>query len=164
MALAVPLARFTSRVGGGFLRHEALSALLYLLVAFALLALLVWTPCLVIALGLLTVGENRRQPWRYFGSYRDMICLLSSNAIVLAVFCGLWYWGYFLSERWMLIIYKGGPWSWFVPLFVASYIATLLPLRRHSKMMFTSLLGPVITAPVFYLWVVFCFIKFDPFF
>ena len=44
-----------------------MSAYVFLLVAVLLLALLVWTPCLVAALGLLTVGENRHHPWQCFG-------------------------------------------------------------------------------------------------
>ena len=141
-----------------------MSALFFLVASVVLLALLVGIPCVVVTLGLLTVGDHRHQPWRYFGSYRNMIWLLFLNAMVLAPFCGLWYWGVFMSDYWMHIIDEGAPWSWFIALSIASYIATLLRLRKHSKVFFTSLLGPVITAPAFCLWVAFCAVKFDPFF
>ena len=132
-----------------------------MVVAVALLALLVWTPCVVVALGLLTIGEHRRQPWRRFGTYRDLLRLLFFNALVLAAFCGLWYGGYFMSAHWQRLLDLGGLRTWLIALFIASYIATLLPLRRHPKRLFTSLLGPLITAPVFFAWAFFCTIKFD---
>jgi hypothetical protein len=142
-----------------------MSAYAFLLVAILMLALVIWPTCfLVTALGLLTVGENRHHPWGYFGSFRNLVSLLLYNFLVLTIFCGLWYGGFFISEHWMGIIDIGAPWSWLIGLFVASYVASLSRLRKHPKMILTSLIGPVFTVPIFFLWVVFCAIKFDPFF
>lgn|GEM_PF-5207989 len=141
-----------------------MSAYVFLLVAALLLALLVWTPCLVVTLGLLTVGENRHHPWQCFGSFGNIVSLLLCNFAVVTIFCGLWFGGFFVSEHWMRIIDIGAPWSWLAALFFSSYIASLSRLRKHPKMIFTSLIGPVVTVPVFCLWLVFCAIKFDPFF
>ena len=93
-----------------------------------------------------------------------LIRLLSCNVLVLSVFCGVWYWGFYMSKYWMRIIDVGAPWSWFAALFVVSYVVSFLPLRLNSKAVAKSLVGPMITAPAFGLWVVFCAIKFDPFF
>jgi hypothetical protein len=89
--------------------------------------------------------------------------LLFYNAIILAIFCGLWYLGFYMSERWMHIIDLGAPWSWLAALFALSYGVSFLPLRQQSNAVAKSFIGPVITAPAFGLWVVFCTIKFDPF-
>lgn len=85
------------------------------------------------------------------------------NAIVLAVFCGVWYWGFYMSEHWMHIIDLGMPWSWLGALCAFSYAASYLPLRQHSKAVVKSFIGPAVIAPAFGLWVAFCAIKFDPF-
>ena len=128
------------------------------------LVVIVWAPFWVVTLGLLTIGENRHQPWRSFGSWRNIEWLLLDNAIVLTIFLGVWYWGYSMSERWMRIIDTGAPWSWFIALFVGSYIASMLSLHKIPKMIFKSLLGPMITVPVFCLWIIFCEFWFDPFY
>ena len=90
--------------------------------------------------------------------------LLLYNAIILAIFCGLWYWGFYMSERWMHIIDLGAPWSWFGALSALSYGVSFLPLRKHSQAAVNSLIGPLITTPAFGLWIVICGFKFDPFF
>jgi hypothetical protein len=69
-----------------------------------------------------------------------------------------------MNERWMRIIDTGAPGSWFIALFITSYITSLLALGRRLKAMVMSLIGPVIAAPVFYFYVVFCHFVFDPFF
>jgi hypothetical protein len=69
-----------------------------------------------------------------------------------------------MSERWMRIIDFGLPWSWLGVLFAASYMVSFLSLRKDSKAVIKSLVGPLITEPVFWVWVGFCAIKFDPFF
>jgi hypothetical protein len=113
---------------------------------------------------LLTVGDNRHHPWRSFGSFGNIVSLLLYNFIILTIFCGWWYGGFFMNEHWMHIIDIGAPWSWLTALFLVSYGVSLSRLRKHPKMIFTSLVGPVFTIPVFYLWAIFCAIKFDPFF
>jgi hypothetical protein len=90
------------------------------------------------------------------------LCLY--NAIVLAIFCGAWYGGFYISEYWMHIIDLGAPWSWHVVLFIVSYAASAFALRKHSMVVVESFSGPVITALMFYFWVGFCAIKFDPFY
>jgi hypothetical protein len=115
-------------------------------------AWLVLTPCFFVAL-----GES-------VGSYRKMFRLVFYNIIILAVFCGFWYSGFYVSEYWMRVIDLGAPWSWFGALFVVSYFTCFLPLRRFSKPLAKSFIGPLITAPLFCVWIVFCAIKFDPFF
>ena len=90
--------------------------------------------------------------------------MLLYNAIILAIFCGLWYGGFYISERWMHIIDLGAPWSWLAPLIALSYGVSFLPLRKHSQAVAKALVGPVITASAFWLWVLFCAIKFDPFY
>jgi hypothetical protein len=89
--------------------------------------------------------------------------LLLYNGIVLLLFCGVWYWGFYMSEHWMHIIDWGMPWSWFGALLAVSYLVSLLPLRKGSKALAKSFIGPGITMPAFALWVLFCAIKFDPF-
>jgi hypothetical protein len=116
-----------------------------------LLVWLVWTPCLAVIF------------WRSLGSGRIMMRLLLANAVVLSVFCGIWYWGYYMSERWMHIIDFGAPWSWLGVLFATSYFVSFLLLRRMPKVAARSLFGPAITAPGFLFWVGFCVVKFDPF-
>ena len=86
------------------------------------------------------------------------------NAIILAVFCGAWYGGFYISEYWMHVIDIGAPWSWFAALFTISYLVSLLPLRRQPKIVAKSFIGPLITAPPFWLLIEFCNIKFDPFY
>lgn len=86
------------------------------------------------------------------------------NAIVLTVFCGLWYWGFYFSEHWMRVIDTGAPWTWLVSLCIISYVSPLLPIRKHSQLVWKSLAGPVSAVPVFWLWIEFCNIKFDPFY
>jgi ABC-type multidrug transport system permease subunit len=90
--------------------------------------------------------------------------LLLYNTIILAIFCGLWYSGFYISERWMHIIDLGAPWSWLATLFAISYGVSFLSLRERSQAVAMSFVGPVITAPAFWLWVMFCAIKFDPFY
>jgi hypothetical protein len=133
-------------------QQQAMSAFTFQIAPVVLLAWLVFTPCLVVAI------------WQSFGSHRSVIYLLLCNAIVLAVFCGIWYLGFYMSEYWMHIIDLGAPWSWFGLLVGASYMFSLLPLRKHSKAVAKSFVGPVITAPAFWLWIQFCAFKFDPFF
>src|SRR5215469_2195817 len=94
----------------------------------------------------------------------NMKRLFLYNAIVLAAFCGVWYWGFYMSERWMDIIDIGTPWSWLGTLLVISYAVSFLPLRKHSKAVAKSFLGPVIAVPALYLWMLFCAMKFDPYF
>jgi len=86
------------------------------------------------------------------------------NAVILAFFCGAWYSGFYLSEHWMHIIDVGAPWSWLGAVIAASYVVSFLPLREHSKAAVKSFIGPVFTAPAFWLWVQFCAIRFDPFY
>ena len=118
-----------------------------------LLAWLVWTPCLFFEL---------RQS-QSFGSYGKLLRVFLYNAAILAIFCGIWYSGFYMSENWMRIIDLGAPWSWLAILFTASFTVSFLPLRNQSKAFTKSLVGPVITTPAFWLWVIFCAIKFDPF-
>jgi hypothetical protein len=108
-------------------------------------------PCLVIAIRL------------SFDSGGGVIRLLSYNAITLAIFCALWYLGFYLSEYWMRVIDLGSPWPWFGVLVAASFAVSFWQLRGHSMRIAKSLVGPVITAPAFWLWIIFCAIKFDPF-
>jgi hypothetical protein len=115
---------------------------------------LVWllgVPCLVVA------------TTRSVGSVGSVVRVLIYNAIVLTIFCGLWYLGYYLSEHWMHIIDLGAPWSWLVALLAASFAVSLWALRKQPKPTAKSLVGPAITAPAFWLWVLYCAIKFDPF-
>jgi hypothetical protein len=90
--------------------------------------------------------------------------LLLYNAIVLVMFCGAWYGGFYISEYWMHIIDWGAPLSWLGTLCAVSYIVSFLPLRKHSNAVAESFIGPTIVVPAFWLWVVYCTIKFDPFF
>lgn len=99
----------------------------------------------------------------FFGSFRIVVSVLIFNVIVLFIFCGLWYWGFYFSEYWMHIIDLGGPWSWLGSLFVVSYAVSFLPLRKHSKAIAKSFFGPVITLPALWSWVLFCALLFDPF-
>lgn len=84
------------------------------------------------------------------------------NTVVLALFCGVWYWGFYMSERWMRLLDSGLPWSWFGALFAASYVVSFLSLRQRPKAAIEAFVGPVITQPVFWLWAVLCAINFDP--
>jgi hypothetical protein len=88
--------------------------------------------------------------------------MLGCNATVLSIFCGVWCWGFYLSEYWMRIIDSGAPWSWFVAMISFSYFVSFMTLCKQPKMIIKSFLGPVITAPAFWLWIQFCAIKFDP--
>ena len=132
-------------------RQQTMSAFTFQIAPVILLAWLVFTPCLVVMI------------WQSCASHGGVIRLLLYNAIVLAIFCGIWYLGFYMSEYWMRIIDLGAPWSWFSVLFVVSYMVSFLPLRKHSKAVAKSFVGPVITAPAFGLWIVFCTLKFDPF-
>jgi hypothetical protein len=98
-----------------------------------------------------------------FGSFRIVASVLILNAIVLIIFCGLWYWGYYFSEHWMHIIDLGAPWSWLGALFAVSYATSFLPLRKHSKAIAKSFVGPLITLPAMWAWILFCALLFDPF-
>ena len=98
-----------------------------------------------------------------FGSFRMVGSVLILNILVLFVFSGLWYLGFYFSPHWMRIIDWGAPWSWLGSLFAASYAASFLPLRKHSKAIAKSLVGPVITLPALWAWVLFCELLFDPF-
>ncbi len=84
--------------------------------------------------------------------------------MLLSAFCGIWYWGFYMSERWMRIVDFGMPWSWLGVLFAASYMVSFLSLRKDSKVAAKSLIRPLVAEPVFWAWVGFCAIKFDPFF
>jgi hypothetical protein len=88
--------------------------------------------------------------------------LLVYNASVIAGFCGVWYCGFYLSERWMRVIDLGLPWSWLGALFAASYIGSLWLLRENPKAALKALVGPLISEPVFWVWVALCATKFDP--
>ena len=99
----------------------------------------------------------------FFGSLRTVVSVLIFNVVVLIIFCGLWYWGFYFSEHWMHIIDFGAPWSWLGALFAVSYAASLFSLRKHSKAIAKSLFGPVITLPALWAWVLFCALLFDPF-
>ena len=118
--------------------------------ALVLMVLLLWTPFLVFILG--------------SGSVRLILLYVLYNAITLTVFCGLWYSGFYVSEYWMRIIDLGAPWSWLTALFLVSYIASLLPLRKQSQIIWKPFAGPMVTLPLFYIWIKFCDIMFDPFY
>lgn len=108
------------------------------------------TPCLVIAIR------------ASFDSAGGVIRLILYNAIILSIFWGLWYSGFYFSEYWMHIIDVGAPWSWFGALVAASFAVSFWQLRKLSKGVVKSMIGPVITAPAFWLWIIFCAAKFDP--
>ena len=107
------------------------------------------TPCLVIAIR------------SSFESAIGVIRLLSFNVMILAIFCTLWYLGYYLSEHWVRVIDLGAPWSWFGVLISASFAVSFWQFRKQSNRIAKSLVGPVITAPAFYLWIVLCILEFD---
>jgi hypothetical protein len=96
-------------------------------------------------------------------SFSSPVRFLFYNAIVLTFFCVLWYGGFYVSEFWMHVIDLGAPWSWLAVLTIASFAVSLLPLRKDSSATVKSLIGPIIVAPAFWLWIIFCAIKFDPF-
>jgi hypothetical protein len=86
------------------------------------------------------------------------------NAIVLVFFCGLWFGGFYMSEKWMRIIDLGAPWSWLVATFIVSYSASLWAMREKSKFMLKSVVGPLLTAPALFFWIDICNVWFDPFY
>jgi hypothetical protein len=99
----------------------------------------------------------------WFGSWRIVVSVLALNIGFLVVFCCLWYSGFYFSQRWMRIIDLGAPWSWLGTLFTISYGASFLPLRKHSNAMARSFVGPLITVPALWSWILFCALLFDPF-
>jgi hypothetical protein len=115
-----------------------------------LLAWLVWTLCSLVALG-------------QSSGLSGVIRLLSSNTIILGVFCGVWYWGFYMSEDWTRIIDAGAPWTWLGALFGVSFMVSFWLLRKYPKAVAKSLMGPLITLPVFLLWMFFCGIQRDPY-
>lgn len=86
------------------------------------------------------------------------------NAVVLALFCGLWFGGFYFSENWMRIIDWGAPWSWLAATILVSYFASLMALRDRSKFLLKSFVGPLITAPALFFWIDICNVWFDPFY
>jgi hypothetical protein len=126
---------------------NTMNELAIIFASVVLLALPVWTLCLVVGSGF---------------TLRSAIRPILYNAIVLTMFCGAWYGGFYVSEYWMHIIDLGAPWSWLGALIVVSFIVSFLSLREHSKAVVKSFVGPVITASAFCLWIGFCAIKFDP--
>jgi lipopolysaccharide export LptBFGC system permease protein LptF len=82
--------------------------------------------------------------------------------MVFLVFCGLWYGGFYVSEFWIRIIDMGAPWSWLVALVVASFTLSFRPLRKDSRAVAKSLIGPLVVGPAFWLWIDFCSFLFDP--
>jgi hypothetical protein len=99
----------------------------------------------------------------FLGSWRIAASVLALNIGVLIIFCSLWYSGFYFSEHWMHIIDLGAPWSWLGALFAISYGVSFLPLRRYSKATARSFVGPVITVPALWSWILFCALLFDPF-
>jgi hypothetical protein len=99
----------------------------------------------------------------FFGSFRIVVSVLIFNTIVLFIFCGLWYCGFYFSEHWMHIIDFGAPWSWLGALFAVSYAVSFFSLRTYSKAIEKSFFGPVITLPALWSWVLFCALLIDPF-
>ena len=85
--LDAPGAPCLSRV----VRQQVMSVFTFEIAPVVLLAWLVWTPLLIFAM------------WQCFGSHGSVIQLLSYNAIVLGIFCGFWYLGFYISEYWMRI-------------------------------------------------------------
>jgi hypothetical protein len=73
---------------------------------------------------------------------------LAGNAVVLVAYCGLWYWGYYLSKYWMRVIDLGAPWSWLAALFATSYSVSYFAFRYHSGKVLKSLIGPFVTLPI----------------
>jgi hypothetical protein len=63
----------------------------------------------------------------------------------------------------MHIIDLGAPWSWLGALFAVSYAISFWLLRKHSKAIAKSFVGPVITVPALWSWILFCALLFDPF-
>lgn len=118
---------------------------------FLLMAWLILMPFMVVGLRAL------------LGSFRTAALVLSCNVVVLLFFCGLWYGGFYFSERWTRIIDLGVPWSWLGALFAASYVVSFLLLHKHSKAIAKSLVGPAITVPALWSWILFCALLFDPF-
>ena len=90
--------------------------------------------------------------------------LLLYNAVVLAVFCAVWVWGYYMSDFWMRIIDVGVPYSWFVALFAASYLASFFRLRKGSWAALKAAVPPSVAALWFCLFIHFCDIAYDPFY
>ena len=86
------------------------------------------------------------------------------NFLVLALFCGLWCGGFYISERWIQIIDWGLPWSWLAPLFAISYAVSFFSLRKGSKPTLKSFAGPLLTVPALVLWTKMCAIWRDPFY
>ena len=99
----------------------------------------------------------------FFGSFRIVGSVLTLNLLVLFVFSGLWYLGYYFSPHWMQIIDWGVPWTWLGALFAATYTVSFFSLRKHSKAITKSFVGPLITLPALWAWVLFCELLFDPF-
>ena len=96
-------------------------------------------------------------------SFNSPARFLSYNAVVLSLFCGLWYAGFYFSEFWMHVIDLGAPWSWLAALTIASLAVSFWPMRKDSNAAIKSLIGPLVVSPAFWLWTIFCAIKFDPF-
>ena len=128
-----------------------MSAFAYLVAPVVLFAWLIGVPCLLVAIN------------QSIASVGSVIRVLIYNIIVLTVFCGLWYLGYYLTEHWMHIIDLGAPWSWLGALMATSFAVSFWPLRKHPRPAAKSLVGPAISAPAFWLWILFCTFKFDPF-
>jgi len=99
----------------------------------------------------------------FLGSWRIAVSVFALNISVLAVFCSLWYSGFYFSEPWMRIIDVGTPWTWLAALFAISYGVSFLPLRKHSTAKATSFIGPMVTVPALWSWILFCALLFDPF-
>jgi hypothetical protein len=95
-------------------------------------------------------------------SFTSPARFLFYNVVILSIFCGLWYVGFYFSEFWMRIIDFGAPWSWLVVITVASFAVSFWPLRKDSMAAVKSLIGPLVVAPAFWLWIIFYAIKFDP--
>ena len=94
---------------------------------------------------------------------RAVLCVVY-NLVALGIFCGLWYGGFYISEYWMHVIDRGAPWTWFGALLAISFVVSFLTLRRSPKSIGKSFIGPAITLPVFWCWIIFCAFLFDPFF
>jgi hypothetical protein len=58
----------------------------------------------------------------------------------------------------------GAPWTWLGAVAAALFAVSFWTLRKYSKGVAQSLIGPVIFTPAFWFWIIFCAIKFDPFF
>ena len=86
------------------------------------------------------------------------------NFSVLAAFCGLWICGYHMSDFWMRVIDVGVPWPWFIALSAASYAVSFLAARPHPDRKLAATVGPLMNGVVFYVFLEFCRIAYDPFY